>query len=112
MKTASAIDLPAGRQGRWSVRLLQRAAIVSCLGVLLAWLVDKPLPMKPLLVSKLNTAAQIVFAGIVLGTLGLNFTADWLVLSAMALVTLLTLLSIAAYVREWVRHMGADEAVG
>jgi hypothetical protein len=24
----------------------------------------------------------------------------------------LTLASVAAYVREWVRHMGADEAVG
>jgi hypothetical protein len=30
----------------------------------------------------------------------------------MAAVTLLSLLSIAAYVREWVRHMGSDEAIG
>jgi hypothetical protein len=30
----------------------------------------------------------------------------------MWVVTLLTLLSVAAYVREWVRHMGSDEAIG
>jgi cardiolipin synthase len=68
--------------------------------------------MKPLLVSKLNTAAQLVFACVVLATLGLRFEADWLVAAAMAAVTLLSLLSIAAYVREWVRHMGSDEAIG
>jgi cardiolipin synthase len=80
--------------------------------VLLAWLVGKPLPMKPLLVSKLNTAAQIIFAGIVLASLGLHFEAEWLISAATAVVTLLTLLSVAAYVREWVRHMGSDETIG
>jgi len=63
-------------------------------------------------VSKLNTAAQIVFAGLVLASLGLRFAADWLIFAATAVVTLLTLLSIAAYVREWVHHMGSDEAIG
>jgi cardiolipin synthase (CMP-forming) len=80
--------------------------------VLLAWLVGKPLPMKPLLVSKLNTGAQLLFAGVVLGTLGLRFEVDWLVSATMAAVTLLSLISIAAYVREWVRHMGSGAAIG
>jgi hypothetical protein len=30
----------------------------------------------------------------------------------MAAVTLLTLASVGAYVREWVRHMGSEEATG
>jgi hypothetical protein len=28
----------------------------------------------------------------------------------MALVAILTLLSVGAYLREWVRHMGADQS--
>jgi cardiolipin synthase (CMP-forming) len=101
----------SGEIPRWLVILVVSRDIMIVGAVLLAWLVGKPLPMKPLLVSKLNTAAQIVFAGLVLATLGLRFEADWVVSAAMALVTLLTLVSIAAYVREWVRHMGSDEAI-
>src|SRR6266576_1111171 len=48
---------------------------------------------------------------VVLATLGLRFEAAWLVVAAMAAVTLLSLLSIAAYVRECMRHMGSDEAI-
>jgi cardiolipin synthase (CMP-forming) len=102
----------AGEIPRWLVILVVSRDIMIVSAVLLAWLVGKPLPMKPLLVSKLNTAAQIVFAGIVLAALGLHFAADWLISAAMGVVTLLTLLSVAAYVREWVRHMGSDEAIG
>jgi cardiolipin synthase len=101
-----------GEIPRWLVILVVSRDIMIVGAVLLAWLVGKPLPMKPLLVSKLNTAAQLVFACVVLATLGLRFEADWLVAAAMAAVTLLSLLSIAAYVREWVRHMGSDEAIG
>jgi cardiolipin synthase len=102
----------SGEIPRWLVILVVSRDIMIVGAVLLAWVVGKPLPMKPLLVSKVNTGAQIVFAGIVLGSLGLQFAADWLISAAMAVVTLLTLLSIAAYLREWVRHMGSGEAVG
>jgi cardiolipin synthase len=102
----------SGEIPRWLVILVVSRDIMIVGAVLLAWLVGKPLPMKPLLVSKLNTAAQLIFACVVLATLGLRFEADWLVAAAMAAVTLLSLLSIAAYVREWVRHMGSDEAIG
>jgi hypothetical protein len=40
----------------------------------------------------------------------LGFAADRLIAVVMGVVTLLSLASIAAYVREWVRHMGADGA--
>jgi cardiolipin synthase len=102
----------SGEIPRWLVILVVSRDIMIVGAVLLAWLVGKPLPMKPLLISKINTAAQIVFAGLVLAWLGLHFGADWLISAAMWVVTLLTLLSVAAYVREWVRHMGSDEAIG
>jgi cardiolipin synthase len=97
---------------RWLVILVVSRDIMIVAAVLLSWLVGKPLPMKPLPVSKLNTAAQIVFAGVVLASLGLQFEAYWLITALTAAVTVLTLASVAAYVREWVRHMGADEAIG
>jgi cardiolipin synthase (CMP-forming) len=102
----------SGEIPRWLVILVVSRDIMIVGAVLLAWLVGRPLPMKPLLVSKLNTAAQLFFAGVVLATLGLRFEADWLVSAAMAAVTLLSLVSIAAYVREWVRHMGSGEVIG
>ena len=40
---------------------------------MLSWLMGSPLKVKPLLVSKLNTVAQIVFACVVLGTLGFDY---------------------------------------
>ena len=74
-------------------------------GIMLAWVIGNPLTIKPLLVSKLNTVAQIAFACVVLGSLGLNYDMPMLTLILMGLVTILTLLSVAAYVAEWVRHM-------
>jgi cardiolipin synthase (CMP-forming) len=97
---------------RWLVILVVSRDIMIVGAVILSWLVGKPLPMKPLLVSKLNTAAQIVFAGLVLASLGLRFDAHWIVDGLMAAVAVLTLLSVAAYVREWVRHMGSAEEAG
>jgi hypothetical protein len=40
--------------------------------------------------------------------LGFGFHADVMRDTGAIVVAVLTLLSIAAYVREWVRHMGSD----
>jgi len=90
---------------RWLVILVVSRDIMIIGGVILSWLVGNPVQVKPLLVSKLNTVAQIVFACLVLGSLGLGFDAHVPELVLMGLVTALTLLSVAFYVREWVRHM-------
>jgi cardiolipin synthase len=47
---------------------------------------------------------------LVLASLGLQFNFAWLVDLTIAAVAVLTLVSIAAYVREWVRHMGSVSA--
>jgi cardiolipin synthase len=95
---------------RWVVILVVSRDLMIVGAVILSWVVGRPVPVRPLLVSKLNTVAQILFAGIVLGSLGIGFNAGWLLTVSMWLVAALTLLSVAAYVREWVRHMGAAEA--
>jgi cardiolipin synthase len=71
--------------------------------------VGKPMPVKPLLVSKLNTVAQIVFACLVLAALGLGFNPGPLQPILMASVAILTLASVAYYVIEWVRHINRAE---
>jgi cardiolipin synthase len=74
---------------------------------MLAWLVGKPMAARPLLVSKINTVAQIVLAALVLAEQGFGFDADIVSKLTMALVAVLTLLSIAFYLAEWVRHMNS-----
>lgn len=90
---------------RWLVILVVSRDIMIVGAVILAWLVDKPMPLKPLLVSKLNTVAQILLAALVLAAIGFHFNADLAVVTLIALVGILTLLSIAFYVRSWMRHM-------
>jgi cardiolipin synthase len=46
----------------------------------------------------------------VLGTLGFDYELPRLTLALMVLVAALTLLSVAAYVAEWVRHMNSTAA--
>jgi cardiolipin synthase len=96
----------------WLVILVVSRDILIVGGIMLAWLLGKPFKIKPLVVSKLNTVAQIAFACVVLGSLGFNIGANTLTVVLMGLVTALTLLSIAAYLAEWVRHMNAVTAEG
>jgi cardiolipin synthase len=94
---------------RWLVILVVSRDIMIVSAVMLSWLVDKPVPLRPLLVSKLNTVGQILLICVVLAALGFDFDANVAVVVLTALVTVLTLLSIAFYVAEWVRHMNAAE---
>ena len=74
---------------------------------LLAWLVGRPMPVRPLLVSKANTVAQILLAILILAEHAFGFDFGFVSWLTMAAVAVLTLLSIAFYLREWVRHMNS-----
>jgi cardiolipin synthase len=95
---------------RWIVILVVSRDIMIVGAILLSWLVDKPVRVKPLMVSKLNTAVQIIYAGLVLASFGFALDTGWLLTLVMALVAVLTLLSVGFYVAEWVRHMNEAEA--
>ncbi len=90
---------------RWLVILVVSRDLLIVGGIILSWLVGNPVVVKPLLVSKLNTVAQIFFAGLVLANLGFGWNAGIAVTLTAAIVAVLTLLSVGFYVREWVRHM-------
>jgi cardiolipin synthase len=76
-------------------------------GFMLSWLVGKPMPVKPLPVSKANTVAQIFLATLVLAEHGFGFNATLVSDIAIGLVAILTLLSIGFYLAEWLRHMNS-----
>jgi cardiolipin synthase len=92
---------------RWLVILVVSRDLMIVGAVMLSWLVGKPVVVKPLFISKVNTAAQILFAGLILLSLGFKFELDVTLTLAMFVVAALTLLSVGAYVREWVHHMGS-----
>jgi len=76
-------------------------------GFMLAWLVNKPMRVRPHPVSKLNTVMQILLAALVLAERSFGFTVMWLDVTGIVLVAALTLLSISFYLAAWFRHMNS-----
>lgn len=99
----------AGAIPGWLVIFVVSRDIMIVGAVILTWLIGRPMEMKPLRVSKLNTVAQIVFACLVLGSLAFKFGLGLLYPLAMTAVAVLTFLSIAFYLAEWIRHVGSTE---
>ncbi len=80
--------------------------------VLLSRLMDHPVKVRPLMVSKVNTVAQILFAVAVLGVAALGKPLAQLVDYGGIPVALLTALSGAAYLMAWLRHMAEQPNEG
>ncbi|MFY9733971.1 MAG: CDP-alcohol phosphatidyltransferase family protein [Rhodoplanes sp.] len=99
----------AGAIPLWLVVIVVSRDILIIGAVTLALLVGKPVKIRPLYVSKLNTVAQIVFASVILGSLAFAFDPGLLKTVLMVLVATLTLVSVGFYTREWIRHMNAQE---
>jgi cardiolipin synthase (CMP-forming) len=99
-----------GALPRWIVILVVSRDIMIVSAVIVSWLFGKPIPMKPLMVSKLNTVAQVAFAALVLAALGFGFNSTPYDIVLMGLVTVFTLASVSLYLVEWVRHMSTIES--
>ncbi len=99
----------SGEIPRWLVILVVSRDIMIVGAVMLSWLVGRPMPVRPLPISKVNTVAQIVFACLVLASLGFRFNASGVIAATMAAVAVLTLLSIGFYLAEWIRHINSAE---
>ena len=83
-------------------------ALVMIIGaVLISWVLGKPIEIRPLLISKLNTAAQILFAGSVLAAQAFGLTLSMWFDAGLAIVAGLTLASTAVYLAQWLRHMSS-----
>jgi cardiolipin synthase (CMP-forming) len=93
----------------WIVILVVSRDIMIVGAILLSWLVDRPVEIKPHNVSRFNTGVQIFYACLVLASQGFKFNAEPLLTLVMLLVALLTLVSVGLYLAEWVRHMNSAE---
>jgi cardiolipin synthase len=86
------------------VAVVSRDGLIVC-AVLLSSVMGTPVEMKPLMVSKANTAVQILLAGEVLAELAFGFDLGPLRRGLVLLCGLLTVASAAAYLVAWLRHM-------
>lgn len=96
----------------WLVVAVVSRDIAIVGAVMIAWLMNHPVRIKPLIVSKLNTAAQLLLASTVLFDEAFSFnmtTTRWVLVWVTGT---LTLLSLAAYLRAWIRHMSTDAPPG
>jgi cardiolipin synthase (CMP-forming) len=91
---------------RWLVILVVSRDLLIVGGIMLSWVLGNPVTIKPATVSRLNTVAQIVLGGLVIAARAFHWDIELPEASLMGLVAVLTLLSIAVYLRDWVRHMG------
>jgi cardiolipin synthase (CMP-forming) len=101
----------AGHLPVWLVIAVVSRDILIVGAVVLSWMLSRPLTMQPLLISKANTLAQIVLAGLVLAELGLGLGLHELVSFLIWITGALTILSAAVYFWQWLGHMASYEPV-
>ena len=88
----------------WVVMLVVFRDIVIVGAVLLLHAAPEPVPMKPLVVSKINTVAQLVLVSIVLARLGVALDFGAFETFLVYFVGATTIVSGGAYVVEWSDH--------
>lgn len=93
--------------GWLAIVVVSRDAMIFS-AIVVSWLMHRPMAIRPLLISKLNTAAQIAFAALVLGTKAWGGGTSGIERWGILLVAILTGLSAAAYLRVWLRHMAEE----
>lgn len=91
----------------WLVIVVVSRDLMIITAVILSWLMAKPVTIAPIVVSKLNTAAQIVFAALVLGSKSFGVELGAVMPVAQIVVAALTLASMGAYLALWLRHMAS-----
>ena len=95
----------AGVLPGWVAILVVSRDLMIVSAIILSWLLDKPVEIKPLVVSKMNTAAQIAFAGLVLAANAFAIKLGIIETIGLGVVAVLTLVSCGAYLTPWLRHM-------
>ena len=89
----------------WLVVLAVSRDLLILAAVLLSTIMGHPVTVRPLFVSKANTAMQIVLVAAVLGELAFAADVGWLRESLVYLSGALTAASAAAYLVAWLKHM-------
>jgi cardiolipin synthase (CMP-forming) len=101
-----------GHMPAWLVLAVVSRDVLIVGAVILSWMVDRPVEMRPSVVSKANTVGQIVLAGAVLAELGFAPALEPVVTPLTWVVGILTLVSAGVYLARWLRHMAYYDALG
>jgi len=101
-----------GHMPAWLVIAVVSRDVLIVGAVILSWMVDRPVEMRPSMVSKANTVGQIMLAGAVLAELGFAPALEPVVTPLTWVVGILTLASAGVYLARWLRHMAYYDALG
>lgn len=93
----------------WIVILVVSRDVMIIGGALLYQALTQQLQMSPLFISKINTVAQIVLAGYVLGKHALEIDGDMIVVALTWIVAFTTVLSGASYIVRWAAKTASFE---
>jgi cardiolipin synthase (CMP-forming) len=96
---------------QWLAIVVVSRDILIVGAVLLSRYLEKPLDIRPALISKVNTFAQIAFIVLSLVSLAFDLALAVPLAFAASAVALLTVASFAVYMKLWLNHM-ADQASG
>ena len=91
----------AGHLEVWLVILVVFRDALIIGGAILFQAVTRSLSMQPLMISKVNTVAQLVLASMVLGSVGLEVDPGWGITVMVYAVAMTTLVSGGVYVVTW-----------
>ncbi|NNM73329.1 CDP-alcohol phosphatidyltransferase family protein [Enterovirga aerilata] len=89
----------------WITIIVVSRDLMIFAAILVSRLMEKPMAIRPLLISKLNTAAQIAFAGLVLAAMAFDGGLAWIISIGIWVVAFLTVVSGVGYLGRWLRHM-------
>ena len=93
----------------WLVIMVVSRDILIVSAVILSWMMDRAVMMRPLFVSKANTTGQIVLAGLVLLDVGFGLDLTMSRQLTVIGVAVLTVASAIAYLIGWLEHMAQYE---
>lgn len=93
----------------WLVIAVVSRDILIIGAFVLSWMLNRAVAVQPLLVSKANTACQILLAAMVLAELGFSPGLQPLIPFMIWTTGVLTILSAAAYLVVWLQHMASYE---
>lgn len=98
-----------GLMPNWLPILVVARDVMIVGAIILSWVMEHPVTIAPLFISKMNTAAQIALAAAVLAASGFSLDLDPAIVIGTILVAALTSLSMAAYLITWIRHMTRED---
>ena len=91
----------------WVAVVVVSRDVFMVMAIMVSWLMDRRMEIRPMFIGKMNTAAQIGFAALILSTKAFGVDLGGFDDALMITVAVLTVLSGGAYLGKWLTHMTA-----